>query len=402
MTKENFLTYDKSKDVYCECCKQYKPVTSFTYRAIKTNIRSANRCRTCEWLYKNHNGLIPMIDGYSSSEIIEVISFIIEQKGEYVNDIACILNKTIKEIIVLLYELNLKNLHISVKSNCECCGKEVINPPNVYMKNKFIYCSTDCYWKDKTTKTPHKENSQFYNRIKTNCTNCKKEIEVIQSRYNQRNKLGDNHNFCSKECYWEYRSKYYINEKSGKYNYVYTEEQKDNARMRLLNNLKRDDRLDTKIQLKINDILDNNNISYEREKIFDYYSTDNYLTKQNLIIEVMGDYWHVNPNKYNNNNRYINEMQQKQLHRDKIKYSYIKNHYNIDILYLWETDINKNPKLCEKLIKLYINNDGILNNYHSFNWSIIDDQLCLNNEIIIPYQNMSINEYRHLIKKKVG
>ena len=114
----------------------------------------------------------------------------------------------------------------------------------------------------------------------------------------------------------------------------------------------------------------------------------------------MGDYWHTNPLKYNGKKYYINETQQKQLHRDKIKYSYIINHYSIPILYLWETDINRNPELCINLIKEYIHNNKIINNYHSFNWQLNDGNMSIINNIIIPYQDMSVNEYRHLIKKQ--
>jgi hypothetical protein len=71
-------------------------------------------------------------------------------------------------------------------------------------------------------------------------------------------------------------------------------------------------------------------------------------------------------------------------------------------LYLWETDINKNPKLCEKLILQYINNNGFLENYHSFNWELKDDKLFLCKDLIIPYQNMKTDEYKFLLKQKAG
>ena len=69
---------------------------------------------------------------------------------------------------------------------------------------------------------------------------------------------------------------------------------------------------------------------------------------------------------------------------------------------MWETDINNNPNLCIKLIDKYIQNGKILENYHSFNWQLENDTLSIKEDIIIPYQNISVNEYRHLIKKKVG
>ena len=359
-------------------------------------------CKTCQWLFKNYNGNIPKIDNFNDKEILDTISFIIEKRGEYVNDLSSIIGRSIDETIGLIYKLNLKNLHILIKTNCEYCGKEVDNKINVYLKNKNIYCSLDCYWKDKPDKICHGEDSPFYNRIETSCTNCGKQLKVTPNRYNETNKYGDNHNFCSRKCYSEFRSKYYINEKSSKYNYKYNNEQKKNMRKQLLNRLKDSNRLDTGIQLKINAVLDKNKIKYEREKVFDYYAVDNYLNDANCIIEVMGEYWHVSPLKYNENKYHINKMQQKQLHRDKTKYSYIKNHYDINILYLWESDINSNIELCEELIKLYIESNGFLPNYHSFNWKLVDGIISLKNDIIVPYQCMSINDYKHLIKNKVG
>ena len=400
MTKKKFKEYDKTKDVYCECCKKNKPVSSFAYRDIKTNTRKATRCKTCDWFYRNHNSSIPKIDNFTDIDIYNTVSFMLENKNIYINELAKILDINIESVINLIYKLNLKNITAKVKTTCEYCGKETSTFASVYLKTKNIYCSTECYWKDKPNKIEHGENSQFYNRIKTNCTNCEKMIEKTPYMYNRKNKFGDNHNFCSKECYWKYRSKYYVCEKVTKHEF--TDDEKEQSRIRLLERLKKDDRLDTGIQKIINNLLEEHNIKYEREKIFDYYAVDNYILEYNGIIEVMGDYWHASPLKYNENKYFINEMQQKQLHRDKIKYSYIKNHYSIPILYLWEHDINTNPELCISLIKKYIQNNRILKNYHSFNWEYIDNNLSLRENIIVPYQDVPVEKYRHLIKKKVG
>ena len=112
----------------------------------------------------------------------------------------------------------------------------------------------------------------------------------------------------------------------------------------------------------------------------------------------MGDYWHVSPLKYNENKYLINKTQQNGLLHDKQKHTYIKTHNNIEILYLWENDINNNIELCEKLILKYINNNGKLENYHSFNWELKDGNLFLCNQIIIPYQDMKSDDYRNLLK----
>ena len=41
-----------------------------------------------------------------------------------------------------------------------------------------------------------------------------------------------------------------------------------------------------------------------------------------------------------------------------------------------------------ELIKKYIQKDGVLENYHSFNYHINDGILTLNNNIITPYQDI--------------
>jgi very-short-patch-repair endonuclease len=55
----------------------------------------------------------------------------------------------------------------------------------------------------------------------------------------------------------------------------------------------------TKIELMVKKVLEDNNINYihQYEGIYGIY-VDFYLPKYNLVIEVDGDYWHANPNKY--------------------------------------------------------------------------------------------------------
>ena len=60
----------------------------------------------------------------------------------------------------------------------------------------------------------------------------------------------------------------------------------------------------------------------------------------------------------------------------------------IEILYLWENDIYNNINLCRKIIEEYINNNGVLINYHSFNYSIKNNKIMLNDNIIIPFQDI--------------
>ena len=115
------------------------------------------------------------------------------------------------------------------------------------------------------------------------------------------------------------------------HNYIFTEEQKEKARINILKNSRKANRLETGIQLKVNDILNKNNIKFEREYIIKYYAVDNYSPKFNLIIEVMGDYQHSSPLKYNENKHSINELQSRTITKDKQKKTYILTHENINI-----------------------------------------------------------------------
>ena len=46
----------------------------------------------------------------------------------------------------------------------------------------------------------------------------------------------------------------------------------------------------------------------------------------------------------------------------------LKKEYGIEILYLWEHDLMNNVDKCFRLVMEYIDNNGVLQNYHSFNY----------------------------------
>ena len=302
-------------------------------------------------------------------------------------------DKTFLEINDILLRQGIDNKMIKIRVNCRVCGCEVITTPGSYRKQKTFAC------KQHTRHKPKGEDSIFYNRIKTNCKYCNKEIEVTPYYFNKTNSFGDSHCFCSQECYWKFRSEYYRGEKGAMYQHEYTEEQKDHVLRGLAKHFRSSNITDTKIQLIINDILDDLHINYHREYPIDYYSCDNFLFDYNLIIEVMGDYWHANPLKYGPDGRLMNGIQEKTILKDKQKRGYISNHYDYPILNLWETDIEKYPDKCKELILMFIENKGKLENYHSFNYSYDNAKLTINDQIITAYQDMHSNQYKHLIKE---
>lgn len=257
---------------------------------------------------------------------------------------------------------------------CEICGQLM----HVSKKSTQRFCSPECQNEWQTQQVGEANVRFLQKKIKCDCCGAEFFIKKYKTENNQKC-------FCSTEC----RQKWYSTVWSQ------SKEWKEKSRIRAVEMLQ-DHKINTltKPQVIVNQILDDSDVRYVNEKSFVYYSADNYLTDYNLVIEVMGDYWHGSPLKFEK----LNDLQRKNIQRDKAKRTFIKNHYNIDILYLWERDILNNSELCRLLIKLYIDNNGELKNYHSFNYILEQDNIVLNPNLIQPYQNMNNNEIKKHIK----
>lgn len=252
---------------------------------------------------------------------------------------------------------------------CEMCGTIF----NIRKKIPQRFCSIECQHKWQETMVGI-SNPRF-TRIKIKCETCGKTF------YQKQYKLDNGqHNFCSNKC----RQKWYSDI------FSQSKEWKDTSRKRAVRILeKKQINTNTKPQIMINNLLDEMNISYVNEKCFKYYAVDNYLNEYNLVIEVMGDFWHCHPLKYNKST--MLDIHKKRIPRDKAKHTYFKKLHDIEILYLWESDIYNNIELCRLLIEKYIKCNGILKNYHSFNYHIKNGKLRLNNKLIMPYQENVVN-----------
>jgi hypothetical protein len=186
-------------------------------------------------------------------------------KTIYINDLMNKYpNKTILEINDILLKNGVDNKRIKVKVPCRDCGAEVVVSAGLYKKQKSFACEKHIRHK------PSGKNSMFYNRVATNCSCCGKEIEVIPAKANKMNKFGESHNFCSQRCYWKFRSEYYCGEKSAMFKHKYTKEQRENLSKGTIKRLQKSDVTNTKIQLIINEMLDELNISYQREFALDF------------------------------------------------------------------------------------------------------------------------------------
>lgn len=84
---------------------------------------------------------------------------------------------------------------------------------------------------------------------------------------------------------------------------------------------------------------------------------------QGVLIEIDGDYWHGNPNLYED--KELNRTQKKSKRVDAYKNEWsMLNGY--PILRIWESDIRKNPKKVMDMLKKYFYKDGEIKKAHKF------------------------------------
>lgn len=228
------------------------------------------------------------------------------------------------------------------------------------------FCSVECQWEWQKTNTGFK-NPKFQGKT-IPCDYCGELFEIHKYNLDKYE-----HHFCSAQCRKDWHREVFSQD----------EEWKEKSRIRGAETTKMQlGKCNTLPQIIVNKYLSSMKIKYQNEYCIKYYSVDNYLDDYNLIIEVMGDYWHYNISNPKINKNEPNKIQKHRIDADRRKHTYIKNYLNIEVLYLWEYDIINNFDLCEKLIQLYIENNGVLSNYHSYNYTLKDNEIILKDEII--------------------
>lgn len=248
---------------------------------------------------------------------------------------------------------------------CEYCGKSF----HIRKKHNKRFCCVECQNKWQTTNIGNK--NPKYNRIKYCCDHCGKEIYLIEANM----KRYKSH-FCSSECRKKWYSKVWSQ----------TPEWKDVSRKRAVKQKIDMPTTLTKPHKMICSLLKKMNIDYVIEYPVEYYSIDIYIKKYNLMIEIMGDFWHCNPTVYD---KPQHDVQFQRIPKDYCKHNYVLDNYSIEILYLWESDILLSLEKCKKIIEKYISNHGEISNYHSFNWKESDNDVYVIDDLVIPFQDNS-------------
>ena len=210
-----------------------------------------------------------------------------------------------------------------ISVNCTVCNKVVFVFPSKFKKQENFLCSRKCYSKHRSLK--YVGNKLYnYQDIYLNCEMCDKEFK--SSEWYLENK---EHQFCSPECYWEHRRKYYKE-------FYFNEDLRDRSK-------------ETLPEKMVREWLEKNNIKIKQEAGFlRKYFVDFYLPDYKAIIEVNGDYWHINPNIYdldgNDDNKITLTSQQQEILKntdDTLRKNELES-YGYKVFVLWETDIHEN------------------------------------------------------------
>lgn len=85
---------------------------------------------------------------------------------------------------------------------------------------------------------------------------------------------------------------------------------------------------------------------FEAKDIGRFY--DFYCPNEHLIIEIDGDYWHANPDKYSDDELKWHQKKARMVDEHKNKWALM---HGIPILRIWESDIRKKPNDVMKMLK---------------------------------------------------
>ena len=210
-----------------------------------------------------------------------------------------------------------------VSVNCSNCESEIKVFVSKFEKQKNFLCSRKCY-SEHRSRVYKKENVYNYQNIFVECSMCKTELKTSRWHKNNKEDL-----FCSQECYWKHRSVFY----------------KEKYYSKKLNN----SRKETNPERLVRKWLENNGVNFRQEiGWLKKYYTDFYLPDEKVIIEVFGDYWHVNPEIYDvygddPSKKHLNKMQIELIESDydNLRKEELESH-GYPVYIIWEKDINEN------------------------------------------------------------
>jgi len=104
---------------------------------------------------------------------------------------------------------------------------------------------------------------------------------------------------------------------------------------------------ETKIEKQVREYLEEHEVSYVQEFKLDKKYFD-FLINDNVLIEIQGDFWHCNPNIYN---QPIHKIQKRNIKNDKDKL-YLAHTNGYKVIYIWEKQLLEHgDTILDKIIE---------------------------------------------------
>lgn len=106
---------------------------------------------------------------------------------------------------------------------------------------------------------------------------------------------------------------------------------------------------ETRPEREFRSILTELNYSFRAQYNVHGFLFDFYIPDHNVLVEVDGDYWHGNPDKFPD----PSSMQRKNRRRDRLK-SNTAQREGYRVIRFWESDIHKDPDQIKRQLKQFI------------------------------------------------
>lgn len=386
VNNQNFRTHGRKENDYRNVCKVCE--RNYQHKNPSKNYKGIENPR--KWSFEEIEFLKQHYSSMKSSDISE--KYLTKRTVSQINDYAIKMLHLHKDIVIKEKPVVTKKkkpkwtqqeIDIIVNNYCTMKTDDIISMFNINKKrheivafaNKMGLKKDSDFRKQirietamnnlKNIPSQKGENSPVWvERHSINCDYCGKELKLTQYKIDF-TKM----HFCDTKCAGKWRSENCVGEANNNFGKTWSDESKrkqaENSARTIANFHNMNKR--TVPEIICAEILEQHNLKYDEQFLIKYYVVD-YKLDNGLIIEVQGNFFHCNPrmNLQNSRKDFI-------IRKDKSKHTYIKKYYNCETLYLWEEDLKKNKELCEMLILEYVKNNGILNNYHSFNYYIDSD-----------------------------
>mgnify|MGYP000879900253 CR=1 FL=1 len=265
---------------------------------------------------------------------------------------------------------------------CDYCGKTAKKRPSYIKEHNF--CCRECYHKYQSEFLRGENNKNSKPKNIYYCANCGKEVPMLKSQAKNRKNI-----FCSKQCRFEYDSKVFKGEGNPNYRRgnieiqcIYcgkkfkrpaweegrakycskecknkywsevlskTPENQKRLKQQGVNTKLKQRNKFTKPELIVYEYFNNINVEcIPQYPMCNRFVVDFFIPSFNIVVEVLGDYWHGNPSKYPEDK--LTEKQLKTKIKDEFKLNYLsKEGYEVHMI--WEDDIYKRLENTMKFIK---------------------------------------------------